>query len=192
MTFLILGLALFLGIHSVRIVSDDARTRFIATKGKGPWKGLYSVASAVGLALIIWGYGAARSQPVVLWEPTLAMKPVAVGLMLLAFILIIAAYVPGNAVKASLHHPMVLSVMAWAVAHLLVKSTLASLLLFGSFGVWAALSFLAARKRDKAGGVVYARGRLVPTLITLVAGAATWAAFSRWGHGAWLGVQPLS
>lgn len=191
MTILILGLVLFLGIHSVRIISDDARSSFIAARGKGPWKGLYALASALGLVFIIWGYGVARSQPVVLWEPTLALKPITIVLMLLAFILIVAAYVPGNGVKARLHHPMVLSVMAWALAHLLVKSTLASLLLFGSFFVWATLSFLSARKRDAAGSVVYAPGRPVPTLITLIAGGAAWAAFSRWGHGAWLGVQPM-
>lgn len=191
MTLLIIGLVLFLGIHSVRIVADGARDRFLATRGKGAWKGLYSLASALGLFFIIWGYGAARSQPVALWEPLSGTKPIAVALMLLAFVLIVAAYIPGNGVKARLHHPMVLSVIAWAVAHLLVKNTLASLLLFGSFGVWAALSFHAARQRDVAGGVVYAPGRLVPTVITLVAGVAAWAAFSLWGHGAWLGVQPL-
>lgn len=192
MTLLIIGLVLFLGIHSVRIVADGARDRFIATRGRGAWKGLYSLASALGLFCIIWGYGAARSQTVMLWTPLPGMKPITVALMLLAFILIVAAYVPGNAVKAHLHHPMVLAVIVWAVAHLLVKSTLASLLLFGAFGVWAALSFRAARQRDENGGVVYSPGRLVPTLITVVAGAAAWAAFSRWGHGAWLGVQPLS
>jgi len=192
MTLLMVGLVLFLGIHSVRIVADGARDGFIATRGKGAWKGFYALASAVGLFCIIWGYGAARSQPVLLWAPLSGTRPIAIALMLLAFVLIVAAYVPGNAVKARLHHPMVLSVMAWAVAHLLVKNTLAGLLLFGSFGVWAALSFQAARQRDKAGGVAYAPGRLVPTLITFVVGAAAWAAFSRWGHGAWLGVQPLN
>lgn len=192
MTLLILGLVLFLGIHSVRIVADSARDRFIATRGKGAWKGLYSLASAAGLFCIVWGYGGARAEPVVLWAPLAGTRPLAVALMLLAFILIVAAYVPGNGIKARLHHPMVLSVMAWAAAHLLVRNTLAAVLLFGSFGVWAALSFRAARQRDAAARVVYAAGRLPATAIAVVVGTAAWAAFSRWGHGAWIGVQPLS
>ncbi len=186
MTLLIIGLVLFLGIHSVRIVSDGARDRFIATRGKGAWKGLYALASALGLFCIIWGYGAARGQPVVLWTTVPGMKPIALALLLLAFILIVAAYVPGNGVKARLHHPMVLSVIAWALAHLLLKSTLAGLLLFGSFGVWAALSFRAARQRDAAARVVYAPGRPLATAITVATGAAAWTALSHWGHGAWL------
>ena len=191
MSILILGLGLFLGIHSVRIVADDARGRFIATRGAGPWKGLYSLASALGFAAILWGYRAARAEPVVLWAAIPAMRHVAAVLTLLAFILLVAAYVPRNGIKARLHHPMVLAVMAWALAHLLVTVTLASVVLFASFLVWAAFSFRAARQRDNAAGTTYAAGRLPATLITLGVGAAVWAVFALWVHGAWLGVQPL-
>ena len=74
MSILIFGLVLFLGIHSVRIVADDARSRFIASRGAGAWKGLYSLVSGVGLAAIIWGYSIARTQPVVLWAPIPGMR----------------------------------------------------------------------------------------------------------------------
>ena len=191
MTILILGLALFLGIHSVRIVADGARTRFIATRGAGPWKGMYSVVSGLGFAAILWGYRAARGEPVVLWAPMPAMRHVAAALTLLAFILIVAAYVPRNGIKARVHHPMVLSVMAWSLAHLLVNVTLASVVLFTSFLVWAGLSFGAARRRDRAAGTVYADGQLPATLISLGVGVAAWFGFARWVHAAWLGVAPL-
>lgn len=191
MSILIFGLVLFLGIHSVRIFADDARSRFIAKRGAGAWKGVYSLVSALGLAAIVWGYAAARAEPVVLWAPIPGMRHLAALLVLLAFILMAAAYVPGNGLKARLHHPMVLSVKLWALAHLLANHTLASLLMFGGFLVWSVLSFRAARQRDRTAGTVYAQGRALPTVVTVLAGAAAWYAFAFWVHGAWLGVRPL-
>lgn len=191
MSILIFGLVLFLGIHSVRIFADDARSRFIAKRGTGAWKGVYSLVSALGLAAIVWGYAAARAEPVVLWAPIPGMRHLAALLVLLAFILMAAAYVPGNGLKARLHHPMVLSVKLWALAHLLANHTLASLLMFGGFLVWSVLSFRAARQRDRTAGTVYAQGRALPTVVTVLAGAAAWYAFAFWVHGAWLGVRPL-
>lgn len=191
MTLLVLGLILFLGAHSVRIFADDWRTAQIARRGAGAWKGLYTVVSIVGLGLIVWGYGQARTQPVVLWTPQLWARHLAVLLMLVSFILLVAAYVPRNGIKSRLHHPMVLSVKVWAFAHLLANHTLADLLLFGSFLVWAVLDFRSARQRDRAAGTVYPPGTLRGTLIAVVAGTLVWALFAFWAH-AWLfGVSPL-
>jgi len=186
-----LGLVLFLGIHSVRIVADDMRSRFIANRGAGGWKGIYSIVSALGLAAIIWGYAAARAEPVVLWAPIPGMRHLAALLTFIAFIVLVAAYVPGNGFKARLHHPMALAVKVWALAHLLANNTLADLLLFGSFLLWAVLSFRAARQRDRIAGTVYAAGRLPATLITVAVGVVAWCVFAFWLHAAWLGVRPL-
>ena len=119
---------------------------------------MYTVISIVGFGLIIWGYGLARAQPVVLWAPQLWARHLAALLMLFAFILLAAAYVPKNGIKAWVHHPMVLGVKVWALAHLLANHTLADLLLFGSFLVWAVLNFRAARARDRAGQHGYPAG----------------------------------
>ena len=191
MTALILGLLIFLGIHSVRIVAEPWRTQMLATRGEGAWKGLYSVASLVGLALIVWGYGAARQDPVALWTPMLWTRHLASLLTLVAFVLLAAAYVPGNGIKARLHHPMVLGVKTWALAHLLANHTLADLLLFGGFLVWAALSFRAARGRDRAAGTVYPPGSASRTAITVVVGLLAWAVFAFWAHRALIGVPPF-
>lgn len=188
---LIFGLILFLGAHSVRIVADDWRAGQIARRGEGAWKGIYSLVSIVGFGLIIWGYGLARTQPVVLWTPQPWARHLAALLMLFAFILLAAAYVPKNGIKSWLHHPMVLAVKVWALAHLLANHTLADLLLFGSFLVWAVLDFRAARRRDRAAGTVYARGTVAGTLVTVVVGVLLWALFVFWAH-AWLfGVSPM-
>jgi uncharacterized membrane protein len=191
MGVLILGLVLFLGVHSVRIVANDWRTQVLAQRGEGAWKGLYSVVSAVGLGLVVWGYGLARQQPVVLWLPPVATRHVAALLMLASFILLTAAYVPGNGIKAWLHHPMVLGVKVWAAAHLLANGYLADVVLFGAFLLWSVLSFRAARARDRAAGTVYPSGNALATGITAVVGTVLWLVFTLWLHVLLIGVRPF-
>ena len=191
MTALILGLLIFLGVHSTRIVAEGWRTRTRARVGEGAYKGAYTVLSLLGFALIVWGYGQARQQPVALWAPQPWARHVASLLTLVAFVLLAAAYVPGNGIKAKLHHPMVLGVKVWALAHLLANHTLADLLLFGGFLAWSVFSFRAARQRDRAAGMVYTPGRLPMTALTVVVGVAAWAAFALWAHAAWIGVRPF-
>ena len=191
MGMLLLGLVLFLGVHSVRIFADDWRTQVITRRGEGAWKGLYSLLSIAGFALLIWGYGLARQQPVVLWTPPVAMRHMASLLTLIAFILLVAAYVPRNGIKARLHHPMVIGVKVWAFAHLLCNGNLADVVLFGAFLVWAALDFRAARGRDRAAQTVYPAGTVAATAITVIVGAVAWVGFALWLHGMLIGVRPF-
>jgi len=107
MAWLILGLVVFLGVHSVRIVADGWRARIINRVGEGPWKGAYTLLSLLGFALIVWGFGQARQTPVVVWQPPTGMRHASALLTLIAFVFLAAAYVPRNAIKAKLHHPMV-------------------------------------------------------------------------------------
>ncbi|MDQ2779296.1 MAG: NnrU family protein [Pseudomonadota bacterium] len=191
MTLLLVGLVMFLGVHSVRIVAEGWRTRTRARVGEGVWKGAYSVLSVLGLVLIVWGYGQARQQPVELWPAPVWGRHAAALLTLLAFVLVTAAYVPGNGIKARVGDPMVLGVLLWAVGHLLANSTAADVLLFGAFGLWAMLDFGAARHRTRAGRVVQRAGSLGPTLVSVVVGVAAWALFAFWGHGVLIGVRPF-
>jgi len=137
------------------------------------------------------GFSLARQQPVQLWMPPRGMRHLAALLTLVAFVLLAATYVPRNAIKARLHHPMVLSVKVWALAHLLANGNLAHMILFGTFLVWAALSFRAARARDRAAGTVYPAGTAAGTGITVVVGVAAWALFAFWAHGALIGIRPI-
>ncbi len=191
MTVLIIGLVMFLGVHSVRIFADDWRRQQVARLGENKWKIGYSLMSAVGLALIVWGYGVAREAPVVLWNPPTGMRHLAALLTLVAFILLAATYVPRNQIKARLHHPMVLGVKAWALAHLLANGTAADVLLFGAFLAWAVMSFIAARRRDRAAGTSYPAGVMSGTLIAVVVGIVAWVAFAFWLHGPLIGVRPF-
>ena len=191
MTILILGLVLFLGLHSIRIFAEPLRARMVARLGEQAWKGLYSLVSLAGFALIIWGFGLARQDPVMLWFPPAGMRHLAALLTLIAFVLVTAAYVPRNSIRARLHHPMLLGVKVWALAHLLANGKLADEVLFGSFLVWAILCFRAARQRDRANGTIYPAGTMGGTLSTVVIGMVLWAVFAFWLHGVLIGVQPL-
>ena len=191
MSLLVLGLILFLGVHSTRLVAEGWRGRMLARIGQGPWKGAYSLLSLLGLVLIVWGYGAARHDALPLWSPPTATRHLAGLLTLLAFVGIAAAYVPRNAIRARLHHPMLLGVKAWALAHLLANGTRADVLLFGAFLVWAVLAFRAARQRDRAQRVAYPPGTPGGTAAAVAVGVAVWALFALWGHAALIGVRPF-
>jgi len=191
MSVLILGLIVFLGAHSTRIFAEDWRSAQRKRLGENAWKGIYSVVSIVGFGLIVWGYGLARQEPVLLWTPPVAMRHIAALLVLIAFVLLVATYVPRNAIKSRLHHPMLLSVKLWAVAHLLANGKLADVLLFGAFLAWAVACFIAAQKRDRIAGTQYPAGTAGATTATVAVGIAAWAAFAFWLHGVLIGVRPF-
>lgn len=186
MTYLVLGLILFLGIHSVSIVAPAWRDARSAAMGEGAWKGLYSIISIAGFALLIYGYGLARQQPVVLYSPPAAMRHLAMLLMLPVFPLLLAAYLPGR-LKRAAKHPMLLAVKFWALAHLLVNGNLADVLLFGGFLIWAAADRVSMKHR-----VQRPLPGLPPSgmndIIAVVAGLAIYALFVFWAHTSLIGI----
>lgn len=187
MTPLVFGLLLFLGVHSTRVAAPAWREAQIARMGERAWKGAYALASLAGFVLLVWGYGQARQQPVVLWEAPVALRHLAGPLTLVAFILLAASQLPGNAIQAKLQHPMLLGTKLWAFAHLLANNTLADVLLFGGFLLWAVLAYRSARGRGRV-EVAVKPGR---TAIAVVAGVAVWAFFAFWAHAVWIGVRPF-
>lgn len=191
MSILILGLLVFLGVHSTRIVADDWRAAQVKRFGEGPWKGIVSLLSLAGLSLIVWGFALARQQPVVLWVPPVGMRHATELLTLIAFVLLAATYVPRNAIKARMHHPMLLAVKTWAFAHLLANGELADLVLFGAFLVWAIVCFISARKRDRAAGTQYPPGTVGGSVAAIAIGVVAWAVFAFWLHGVLIGVAPF-
>ena len=192
MIYLIAGLIVFLGVHSVRIVAEDWRTSTIARVGANPWKVVYSLLSIAGFVLLVWGYGEARQQGVVLYEPPVFTRHIAGVLMLVSLVLLAAAYVPRNHIKAKLHHPMIIGVKVWAFAHLLANGRLPDVVLFGAFLAWAIVDFIAARKRDRRLGTVYPSGNMLQTLFTVVAGGIIWVVFVAGLHRWLIGVPPFA
>lgn len=191
MTLLLIGLVVFLGLHSVRIFADDWRSARLAAMGEGAWKGLYSIASLVGIVMVGWGYALARLDPIVLWMPPVWTRHAAALLTLVAFVLLAAAYVPRNHFKVAIGHPMVVGTKVWAFAHLLANGTLADVLLFGGFLAWAVLLFRASRARDRKTGVQRGPASAAMTGVAVVVGIAAWFAFAFWLHAWLIGVRPF-
>jgi uncharacterized membrane protein len=206
MTQLILGLILFLGAHSVRMVADGWRTRCIEAWGEKAFKGVYALVALLGFYLLVVGYGEARLETVALWNPPRFTKHISILLMLFSSILLMAAYIPRNHFKMRMGHPMVLSVKVWVLSHLLANGNLADVVLFGAFLIWAVLNFRSARARDRAMSLNAAQdaadltlsesetknqAKLLSTVITLVGGMAIWALITFVLHAKLVGVSPM-
>jgi uncharacterized membrane protein len=191
MWLLIAGLVVFLGLHSVRIVAADWRARQIARVGEGPWKGIYSVLSIAGFVLLIWGFSEARQHPQLLYVPPLWLRHANALFTLVAFVLVFAAYIPYNHIKAKIGHPMYAGIKVWSFGHLLATGMLHDLVLFGAFLAWAIAGFVASRRRDRLAGVTYPEGTVLGDIVAVALGIGAWAAFAFYLHARWIGVAPF-
>jgi uncharacterized membrane protein len=188
MFWLIIGLFLFHGLHSLRIVAPDWRNAKVASMGEGPWKGLYSIASIIAFVILVWGYTIARTEAGILYVPPDWGRHVAWLLMALAFIALAAYMLPPGNLKAALKHPMLVAIKLWAVAHLFANGDTASVLLFGSFLVWAVIDRISVKRRGEPGPQA---GPLTYDIGAVVLGLGIYMLFLVWAH-AWLfGVSPV-
>jgi uncharacterized membrane protein len=191
MPLLILGLLIFLGVHSLRLFADAWRTRMIARLGANAWKGLYALVAIIGFALIVYGFGLARQHALLLYAPPPWLMQLNALFTLVAFVLVAAAYVPRNHLKAKIGHPMLAGVKVWALGHLLAIGFLHDVVLFGAFLLWAIADFAVSRRRDRRAGVSYPQGTLAGDALTLVIGIAAWTIFAFWLHMRMIGVSPF-
>ena len=185
MTVLVLGIILFFTVHSVSIINESWRDGVVERVGLKTWKGVYSVIALAGFIMICYGYGIARQDPVVLYSPPAWMRHITMLLMLFVFPLFLAANLPGK-IRAAAKQPLLAATKIWALAHLLVNGTLADLLLFGSFLVWAIVDRISMKTRTQ---------RPIPGLTTpysdaiaIALGLGLYAVFVFWAHGALFGV----
>ena len=192
MIVFIVGLFLFLGIHSASIVAPGWRNAQAARRGEGAWKGIYSIVSAAGLVLLVVGYGMARREPVVLYTPPVALRHLALLIMVPVFPLLFAAYLPGR-IRSAAKHPFLLATKLWATAHLLANGTLVDVLLFGGFLVWAVADRISVKRRSvaEAHDAPAPPPRAMNDAITLVGGLATYVVIVFWAHRWLIGVSPL-
>lgn len=190
MTQLVIGLILFLGIHSISIVARPTRDRLAARLGEWPYKGLYSIVAAIGLVLIVIGYGDARMTPTVLYSPPDWLSHLNMLLMLAVFPALLAAYLPGR-IGDALKHPMLVAVKVWALAHLLVNGTVADVLLFGGFLAWAVVDRISMKRRPGGASALALPRTKFNDAVVLVGGLALYVLFAFWLHPAWIGVPVM-
>jgi uncharacterized membrane protein len=143
---LILGLAVFFAAHLVPSV-PALRDLLIQRLGKKAYRGAFSIVALVGLVLVVLGKGAAPFEAV--YAPPSWGRHVTMLAVLLAMILLPAAHMPTN-IKRFTAHPMNWAVVLWAGGHLLANGDRASLLLFGSFGLYALFDIWSANRRGAA------------------------------------------
>jgi uncharacterized membrane protein len=185
MLVLIAGLVLFLGVHMVT-TARGTRAALVARLGEGAYKGLYSIVSAVGLVLIVWGFGRYRSSGYIpVWDPPSGLLPITLILMWFSFVALVAAYAPAGKIKGLLRHPMLVGVKAWALAHLLANGDLGSIILFGALLAWAVYDRIAVKRRGDNGAP--RSGFTAGDAISLLAGSALYAAMF-WLHPWLIGV----
>lgn len=145
MTTMIFGLAIFLGMHLLPTV-PALRETLITKLGRLPYRGLFSLVSLFGFYLIV--VGKADAPFVDIWTPPPFMRHITMLLVLLAFVSIVATYVPSN-IKRVLKHPMLVAVKLWALGHLLANGDLASMILFGAFLAYAVFDRISVKKRGQ-------------------------------------------
>ncbi len=188
MLMLVLGLVLFISIHLLP-TQTDVRSGLVARFGESAYKGMVSLVAALGLALIIFGYGKLHMTPgknPQIWLPPPFTRHIAMTLMLPVFPLLVSAYLPGR-ISAAVRHPMVLAIKFWALAHLLVRGDLGSMLLFAGMLGWAVFDRISLKRREAAGLVRVKSGPVRNDVIAVVLGLVIYAVFLKWGHQALIG-----
>ncbi len=184
---MILGLILFLGIHTLT-TQRDLRARFVASMGEGGYKIFYALVSLAGLALIAWGFAEYRATGWIdVWNPPKAFKHITAALMLPAVILVVASYVRGR-IYTTLKHPMLTGIKLWAAAHLLANGDLGSIILFGSFLVWAVFDRISLKRRPDAGAPPIPVGGPGNDLIAIAVGVVVYLALAFAFHPVVIGV----
>jgi uncharacterized membrane protein len=189
MRVLIAGLIIFFAVHSISIINAGWRNRMAAQLGEWTWKAGYGLVALLGLVLIIQGYGEARLEPVVLYTPPVWLRQLSVAFLIPVFPLLLAAYLPGR-ILSVIEHPMLAATKLWAAAHLLANGTLADVLLFGSFLVWAALDRISLRRRATP-SVPRAPASGLNDALAVILGLGLYAAFVYGLHDWLIGVPVL-
>lgn len=188
MTLLIIGIVVMIGIHLVPAY-PEWRSRLVARFGQNGYRAVFSLVSTLGLVLLIWGF--ARAPVIQIWSPPGWTRYVAMVLMLPVFVLLVAAYLPGE-IKAKLKHPFLVAIKTWALAHLIANGDLASMLLFGSFLAYAVFDRIRLKRRPPIGqSGAAAAGPASNDVIAIVGGLALYVIFLVWLHPLLIGTSPL-
>jgi uncharacterized membrane protein len=153
MTLFIIGLVLFLGVHAMRVVAPGLRSSLIASMGANAFRGVYSVVVLLSLCLLIYGFGLARQETGILYDPPFFLRHVTMLLMAIAMIVLAAGFLPSGYIATYAKHPQILAIKIWALAHLLVNGETAQVILFAGFLAWGVIMRIAYKRRARRGEI---------------------------------------
>lgn len=164
---LIAACAYFLLIH-FGVSGTRLRDALTGRLGEGPYRGLFSLASLIGIAWVIDAYRRAPLIPT--WGLLAGFRPAAWVLVFIAFLLAVIGILTPSPTRVGMEsrldpqeargviritrHPFLWGVGLWALTHLIVNGDVASLILFGTLLVLAiggTASIDAKRRRRFAG-----------------------------------------
>jgi uncharacterized membrane protein len=183
----ILGLVVFLGAH-VLVSMRGHRAALIAKLGEGPYKGVFSLVSIVGLVLIGYGFARYRAEGLIpLGYPPAWTRHIVEAAMWPASILLVAAYIPGD-IKRLLKHPLLVAVKLWAAAHLCANGDLGGIILFASVLAWAVYDRITLKRRTDAGSPPIPVGGRRNDIIAIVVGTIVYLALGFVFHPIVIGV----
>jgi uncharacterized membrane protein len=187
---MIAGLVLFLGIHTLTTFRET-RAAVVERLGEGGYKIVYVPISFAGLALIVWGFSSYRATGWInVWYPPVAMRHIALALMLPAVILVVASYLRGR-IYTTLKHPMLAGVKLWAILHLLANGDLGSIILFGSILAWAVYDRISLKRREDPGAPPIPVGGVGNDLIAVAVGVVVYVALAFAFHPLVIGVPVI-
>jgi uncharacterized membrane protein len=192
MIVLLSGLFLFFGIHLLP-TQPNVREGIRKNIGVGGYMAIFNIVSLLSFVMIVIGYGQMQGAPTrinpQLWVSPPWARHITFLLMIPAFILLAAAYVPSR-IRDAAKHPMLASIKLWAFAHLLVRGDLAGVLLFGSFLAYGIYDRISVKNRVALGPLGTRKGTLRGDIIAVVLGLAAYAFMLLWGHAYLIG-KPL-
>jgi uncharacterized membrane protein len=163
---LIIASAYFLLIH-FGVSGTRLRDGLVARLGPGPYRGVFALASIIGLVWMSYAYK--RAPTVELWGLLLGFRPAAYVLVFIAFLFVVIGLMTPSPTRVGMEskvgqgpeaargmvritrHPFLWGVALWALVHLIVNGDLASLIFFGSLLVLAVggtFSIDAKRRRN--------------------------------------------
>ena len=184
---MIAGLAVFIGTHLVT-TQRNLRAALIARFGASTYKLGYSLLSAIGLVMIVYGCSSYRATGWVnVWQPPVAMRHIALALMLPATIIFVSAYLRGH-IWRFMKHPMLVAIKLWAFAHLLANGDLGSIILFGSLLAWAVFDRITLKRRADEGGPPIPFGGVRNDVLAVIVGLVAYLALVFAFHPAVIGV----
>jgi uncharacterized membrane protein len=187
----IIGLVIFLGAH-VFVSMRDERAALISKVGLGPYRGLFSLVSIVGIVLICYGFAKYRAAGLIpVWYPPLWTHHIVEALMWPASIMVAAAYIPGN-IKRVLKHPMLAGVKTWAFVHLCANGDLGGVILFGSVLAWAVYDRITLKRRSDPDAPSLPVGGVKSDIIAVVVGAILYLALGFVFHPVVIGVPAFA
>ena len=188
MFYLVLGLVIFIGIHSIRVIAPGWRKNTIESIGENAWKATYSVVSLASFVLLIFGYSLAKPEAGQVYPPFSEMYHVVLLLMAIALIMMMASNLGPGYIKQKIKHPFLLATILWSISHLWMNGDSASLVLFGSFLVWAVVDLRSALLRPK---IEMPAPILRNDIIAVVVGLGLYGLLLWMLHEALFGVAPV-